>query len=330
MTAPENILFIRLKSIGDVLFTLPAVQLARANYPHARLTFLTSQENATLLAGFADLDEIITLDRQLYRRKNPIAIITGTLALLRKLRAEPFKQVFDFQGYGETAALAWLTRASQRHGPLDSKFRRRAYTDGLPRLHDRHPVDWNRELLTHAGLRPAPVRNQFVLPATAEAEARKFLAENQLTTARPLIYLQPFTSSATKNWSFEKYLALARHWRGRDAQIIFCGGPADKISLEPARVEGFTSAAGLPLLTAAGLMQLSRFIVGGDTGLLHLATALGRRVVMLMGGTGPSCCVPYGHAEWAMPARTETGVAGIELAAVISASEVAFAESAGI
>ena len=59
----DNILLIRLKAIGDVIFTLPAVSALREHFPAAKITFLTSKENATLLRGFPQVSEVIALDR---------------------------------------------------------------------------------------------------------------------------------------------------------------------------------------------------------------------------------------------------------------------------
>ena len=63
MDEPDRILVIRLKSIGDVVLTLPAVHLIRDNFPRARITFLTSKENVRLLEGFSPVDEVIGVDR---------------------------------------------------------------------------------------------------------------------------------------------------------------------------------------------------------------------------------------------------------------------------
>ena len=60
---PENILLIRLKAIGDVVLTLPAVGALRENFPAAKITFLTSKENASLLRGFREVNEVMALDR---------------------------------------------------------------------------------------------------------------------------------------------------------------------------------------------------------------------------------------------------------------------------
>src|ERR1039457_3823592 len=99
----ENILVIRLKSIGDVIFTLPAAAALRENFPAAKITFLTSKENTPLLRGFREVNEVIALDRAAFRRGYPLKIIPGFFTLLRRLRAGKFSLVVDFQGFGETA-----------------------------------------------------------------------------------------------------------------------------------------------------------------------------------------------------------------------------------
>src|ERR1017187_188309 len=73
--ADPKVLLIRLKSIGDILFTLPAVNAVRDNFPSAKITFLTSKENAPLLCGFRAIDDVIPLDRATLRSGNPLKIV---------------------------------------------------------------------------------------------------------------------------------------------------------------------------------------------------------------------------------------------------------------
>ena len=99
MDANENILLIRLKSIGDIVFTLPAVHRVREAFPEARISFLVSKEYAPLLEGFRGVDNVIALDRSRFRRPNPGLIIAQTFSLLRELRQSRFSLAIDFQGY---------------------------------------------------------------------------------------------------------------------------------------------------------------------------------------------------------------------------------------
>lgn len=314
----ENILVIRLKAIGDVIFTLPAISALRENFPAAKITFLTSKENATLLRGFKDVKQVVALDRAALRSGNPLKMGREMLGLLRRLRKEKFTLIVDFQGFGETAWLARSTGAPQRWGSVHGRGRRWAYTSGLTRDNKLHPADWNLQLLARCGINCGNAKNEFLLPADALAEARKFLKENSFDPNRPTLVIQPFTSSPGKNWPLDNYLTVARHWRDTDVQVIFVGGPADDARMEPARAQKFPIATHLPLLVSAGLVQLATLTLGGDTGLGHIAVALGRRVVMLMMHNKPGSCVPYQHPDWAVVPERPGYIGEIPVGAVMA------------
>ena len=312
----ENILLIRLKSIGDVVLTLPAVHAVRENFPTARITFLTSRENSELLRGFRGVDETIILDRNKLRSGNPLKTVGEFSRLVCQLRAGKFSLVLDFQGYGETAWLARLTGAARRGSSFYHPRRQWAYT--LPRTGDEmlHAADAHLELLRRAGLRIGAIRNEFNLPPEALAEARAFFSANRLDPAKPTLLIQALTSGAHKNWPLENFLEIARQWRQRGTQIIFGGGPADRIVLKPAADEQFCVAAGVPLLVTGGLAQLSSLVLGGDTGVLHLAVAEGKRVVMLMHQAIPGSPIPFQHPEWVIAAPKPEAIALIPVGQV--------------
>ena len=188
----------------------------------------------------------------------------------------------DWQSYGETALLSWLTPRPQRWSPSGAgkKFRRHAATHLLPRPDDIHPVDANLELLTRFGLRPVPVRNQYRIPRTGRGEAAQLFAQHGIDPAKTTLFIQPFTSSSanSKTWPLENYQSVARHWRAKGVQVVFGGGPGEEEQLQPVHRAGFPVFAGLPLATVAWLIHRSTVILGGDTGLLHLGVAMGRRV----------------------------------------------------
>jgi ADP-heptose:LPS heptosyltransferase len=310
----ENILLIRLKAIGDVVLTLPAVNCVRDNFPSAKITFLTSLENAPLLEGFRAVDEVIALDRGALRSGNPLRMLPELAGLLRGLRGGRFSLAVDFQGYGETAWLTRFTGAPRRWGRPSGTGRKWAYTGGLTCASQEHAAAGHLELLRQGGLAIGKIRNEFQLPPGALAAARTFFAGQQLEPARPTLFIQPFTSGAHKNWPLENYLAVARHWRSQGVQIILGGGPVDRAALEPARQEGFVVSAGVPLLVTGGLMQLSTLVLGGDTGALHLAVALGRRVLMLMHEAHSASPSPFQHPDWVIKAPMPEAIARIPIA----------------
>jgi ADP-heptose:LPS heptosyltransferase len=327
MQGERNILLVRLKSFGDIVFTLPAVAAVRAAFPQAKITFLTSKELAQLLEGFKEVDTVITVDRARFRGFAPASLFSEAFSLLRKMRANRFSLVIDFQGYGETALLSWCTRAPERWGAVYRPARKWAYTLGVNRSPDLHPAEFNLNVLRQAGLAVGAVRNEFVVPGSALAEARAFFSGHGLRAGEPLLFIQPFTSSPQKNWPLASYLAIAQEWCQRSVQVLFGGGPADRQALEPARAAGFAVAAGAPLLVSAGLGSLATVVLGGDTGLLHLAVAMGKRVVMVMGSTSPGSCHPFGHPDWAVVPPAGAPVASISVEEVRTACRRSLAEA---
>ena len=326
MDRTKKILLIRLKSIGDIVFTLPAVHDLREAFPDARLGFLTSAENAQILEGFAEIDEVLTLERSAYRRFALKAMCGNLLRLLRKFRRDRYSLVVDFQGYGETALFSWLTGAPQRWGRAYHGVRQWAYHRTVACDHRQHPALWNRALLAGCGLKLGAIRNQFCLPDQAVAEARDFLRAHQREPAGPRLFIQPFTSSPHKNWPLPKFLDLAGHCQSQGIDVAFGGWPREAEALAPARAAGFPVAAGASLLLAAGLIKLSSVTVGGDTGLLHLGVALGQRVIMLMESMSPGSATPLGHDDWAITPPPGTLLASIEAKTVIQACEAALQE----
>lgn len=319
---PADILVIRFKCIGDILFTLPAIHALRDNFPGARITFLTLKENAPLLECFRDVNEVVTLDRASYRRGNLFRLAAEVFSLLKIFRKRKFGLVIDYQAYGETALLTWLTRAPQRWGPLYQDNRRWAYNGGMGRG-PLHPAEWNLSLLRQCGLSVPSGRNEFVLPERTMREARELFTSLNLNPDHPTLYIQPFTSAELRTWPFENYLALAEHWRLRGVQILFGGGPGECTRLEPARRAGFAVSASAPLLVSAGLMKLSTLVLGGDTGLLHLAVAMNVRVITL---AVSSKAHPFQHPEWNLTPSQGSGMTGITLPSVVEACTRAFAE----
>jgi ADP-heptose:LPS heptosyltransferase len=301
MDREHKILLIRLGGLGDVVFMLPAVHLVRTAFPTAQISFLVAKAYAPLLSGFREVDAVIPLDRAAYRSLRPWAIVAETYKLLCALRRRRFALAVDFQGFGETA---WLTRwsgAPQRWGSVYRPRRGWAYTHTVRRDNRLHPAEGHLEVLRQAGgLEHGSSYNAFHLPEAARHQAWSYYRAAGLDPQQPTVFIQPLTGAPQKNWPLEHYLELAQRWRADGLQVLFGGGPGEQRALEPARQAGFVVAAGAPLLLSAGLAALATIVLGGDTGLVHLAAAAGKRVVILMRSIGPGAAHPYGHKEWAV------------------------------
>lgn len=327
MLAGARILLIRLGGLGDVIFTLPAVQAVRAAFPGAKLTFLTYREFVPLLEGFGDLEHVLSVDRAGYKALKPSVLVGETMLLLSHLARSRYELAIDFQGFGETAWMTWWSGAPERWGSVYRPGRSWAYTKPVTRNPALHPIDYNLGLLREAGgLEPAAGEHGFALPEHALRQAEQWFSDHHLNLQQPTLLLHPFTSSPQKNWPLELYLAMARRGQASGLQILFGGGPADRAALEPARAAGFQVAAGASLAVSAGLARLSTLVLGGDSGLPHLAAAMGKRVVMIMRSVQPGACHPFGHRDWAVVPDAGSPVSAVSIGAVWGVCAAALAE----
>lgn len=326
MQPRRGILLIRLKSIGDIVFTLPVIHALRASFPEERITFLVSSEYSSLLEGFKEVDSTIGFNRSQFRNPNPIKMAGELLKLVRRVRQPRLRLVIDFQGYGETGLLAWISGAPERWGTVYRRGRKWAYTHPVLRDTELHPAANFLAILVKNGVSSTSVSNRFVLPRHAIDQAEAFCAAHGVKPHRPMLFIQPFTSSKHKNWPLRNYLEVAQHWKNRGWQILFGGGLGDRIALEPAQAAGFINCAGVPLLLSAGLAYRSTLVLGGDTGLLHLSVAMGKRIVMLMGSLIPGSAHPFQHREWAVVAPQEDLLDSISTNIVIEHCSKACAE----
>jgi ADP-heptose:LPS heptosyltransferase len=296
----KKILLIRWKSIGDVVFTLPALRCLRSNFPDSHITYLTSPEFLSLVKSFSVADEILTVDRARLKRFYKGGIIE-LLNLFRAIARTRYDIVIDFQSYGETAWVSWLTRAPQRWGVVSRTSRAWAYTRAVLRDDKAHPVDTNLRCLAESGVDTSHPEKFLELPLENRTAAERLFLEFGLRSDRPTVFIQPFTSTPGKDWPLEKWLALARRLRSLEIQVVFGGGPADRARLEPAISDNYPVAAGTDLLTSCSLAARCDLVIGPDTGLLHMATAAGCRAVLIKHLWWNA--YPYGHPDWVLTPR---------------------------
>ncbi|HEY0350992.1 MAG TPA: glycosyltransferase family 9 protein, partial [Gemmatimonadales bacterium] len=129
----------------------------------------------------------------------------------------------------------------------------------------------------------------FFLSAEAEDEATGWLAASGLAAERPLVALAPGAAHATKRWPLEHWRAVAAQLVAGGSSVVVVGGPEDAklgAALAGSVTGQIATAVGRFGLQGTGaLLRRSRAVISGDTGVMHMATALRRPVVALYGPT---------------------------------------------
>ena len=226
---------------------------------------------------------------------------SGIRALAGELRAANYDAVLDLQGAIRSAAIGRLSGCSRRIGdsrprewPAHWLFSERVVTRCA------HGVERAVELVS-AVAGDTLCATEPLLPLDPEAETwcESFLAEAAPpASARPIALLTPGAGWGAKRWPPERYRAVAQGLKQRGFSVLVNAGPGEE-PLAAAITDG--DAAIALSATLRQLIALTRRIalcIGGDTGPLHLACALGRPVVGIYGPTDPSRNGPYGtHAR---------------------------------
>jgi len=273
-----SVLMVRFSSIGDLLLTTPLIRAIRTRHPDARIAFVVRADMAATLRTNPRIDELIP-----WQRGSSLA------ALGRRLRAGKWTHRLDLHGSLRSRLLRQLVGGKWTGYPKHRGRRRLLIT-----THGAHggalgPVA-ERYFAAARDLDVSPDSGGLEYFVTEEAAARAdgFLAGRLPRGGRPIVALAPGAAHFTKRWPLRHWAALARALVAQ-CHVVVTGGDGDRdaaAAIVGAAGPGAISAAGaFDLEGTAALIRQSRLLVAGDTGVLHLATAVGVPVVGLYGPT---------------------------------------------
>jgi heptosyltransferase-1 len=292
----SDILFIKTSSLGDVIHHMPALTEARKRRPDVRFAWLVEEAFAPLVRLHPAVAEVIPVA---WRRWRSSLLSPATLAEiagnLRAIRARRYDEIVDSQGLLRSAVIARLAHG-RRHG-YDVRSIREPLAAAFYDIRHRvsralHAVERNR-ILTGRALGYAPQgAPDFGLDRALMASPGERYAVLLHATARP-----------DKQWPEPNWIALGNALGGKGLELVLPWGTA----AERARSERIAAALPgarvgerQPLDAVARLIAGAQFVVGVDTGLLHLAAALGVPLVAIFAGSQPSLTGPVGSGPLAV------------------------------
>lgn len=270
-----RLLALRLSALGDVIHTIPAVVgLHESGF----------DVSWVVESPYRELVEIVAKVRTIpVQMKSWLRSPQKARNALRDVRGHDV--AVDFQGLIKSAGFAWLSRAPARYG-FDRQFIREKpaalFTNRRVQVDPtRHVVEWNLQLAEAVAGKSLHPRPDFAPFATGEG----------LEKYRGRIVLLPGAGRVEKQWPAARFREVARAYGPR---VLVVWGPGEqKLAAEI----GGQVAPKTSLRELAFLLQQAAVVVGGDTGPLHLAAALGTRVVGLYGPTDPRRNGPYGQLD---------------------------------
>src|SRR6266699_3606089 len=285
-------LVVRLGSLGDIVHTFPAVAALRESFQKAEIVWLTHPRWKALVESSELATEIWETETRSYKSLREI---------IGRIRKEHFTAAIDYQGLWKSAALPFLGGIPRRIGFSSQTIREFGvpvlYTDRV-RSTQTHIADQNGELSQRAGARNGVARVALSVPSIQEVFVLQLLRGFAIER---YVVLSPAGGWRSKCWPPNRYGALCQKIHGAlGLRCVLNYGPGedDLISaVKAASGEADPIAYNSSLGQLMALLRNAVCIVGGDTGPLHLAVALGTPAVALFGPTDPSRNGPYRTAD---------------------------------
>jgi len=324
-----RLLILRLGSMGDVIHALPAVTVLRTRWPGVEIGWAIEERWAELLCaprrgasvgeGYADaygrspekplVDRVHLVNTRTWRSH----LFSGETwrymrATMQELRQRHYEVALDFQGAWKSAAVGLVSGAPMRIGFQNPRENAASvlYTRRIARR-GAHVVEQNLSLISALTGLEGGDRNQenalrepLPVPELPREPGHERWAEEELGRRglgeQDFAMLNPGAGWGAKCWPPERYAELAQGLRdmGMPSLINFGPGEEPVVRAVEAAARGTARAFQYSISELVALMRRARIFVGGDTGPMHLAAALGVPVVGIFGPTDPARNGPYG------------------------------------
>jgi heptosyltransferase I len=286
----DRVCIVMMSAVGDAVHVLPVINALKRHSPATHITWVLQPGPATLVRGHRSVDEIVIFDRS----KG-----LGAFAdIRRQLAGRRFDVVANLQVYFKAGIVTSFT-----HAPVKLGFDRARARDfnwlftshRIPPHVPQHVQDQYFEFLTALNVSHEPVEWDLGPWPAERSTQREFLARVE----RPPAAIVVATSKDQKDWLPERWAEVADAlWHDFELHPVLVGGRsprelhAERVILERAKRRPH-SELGSGLRNLVGILDASALVLAPDTGPLHMAVALDRPVVSLIGYTNPKRTGPY-------------------------------------
>ncbi len=285
---PERIALLRLSALGDATHVVPLVRTIQRAWPKTRLTWIIGKGERMLLDGLEGVEFLV------YDKKTGFP---GMRALWQQVAGHRFDALLQMQLAARANVLAFGIDA-----PLRIGYDRARSKEGHGLVVNRRIPEGGHHVLDVLGRFAMPLgleqtRVEWRLPVP---QAAREWAATQLPGDAPTLIVSPCSSHALRNWLPERYAAAADHAARRHGyRIAICGGRSE---LERQTADAILAAMKEPAIDLVGrdtlkqlmaLLERADILLGPDSGPIHIANALGTRVVGLYACTDAERSGPY-------------------------------------
>jgi heptosyltransferase I len=332
----NNILIIKMSSLGDILHTLPFAAALRERYPESKISWLVHPQFAGFVPDPPLIDEVIYFDKAAFTKMSWPARLNFAKTFRRELQAKKFDLVIDMQGLFKSAVVAFLTGTKDKIGYCQMREGSGFISKPICGEHcGDHVIERYLDVARYLGARVSGIK--FPMPDLVIETVRvhELLAESGMKFLRkqkklegkvslgkssgnlsfPVFTGQDFWEPSayvvfvpgarweTKKWPPEHFAKLAAMFIADGLYVVLAGSKEDEgqgeiikeLANSPKKMINLAGRTSLRELAA--LIKECYFYVSGDTGPLHIATALQKPLLAVYGPTRPDRTGPYGNKD---------------------------------
>lgn len=282
---PHHILVVKLSALGDTVLLSSALRAIRKKYPRAKITAIGTSINEEVFRNSRYLDEVI-----LFRPSTPFSL----MGFFLKNR---FDLAFDFDQWLRVSAIFTLfSRAKIRVGfKTEGQHKHYIFTHYAEHQRNKHEIDCFLDLIAKVGIPPDGRRTEFNLGEKSISNARKLISSLTAGAYAGLILLHMETPrhAPQRRWPQENYILLAKKIidrYGGKIKVLINQPTGGKVTSEITTLTELLKGSifVLPKLSLeeyAAVISLSKIFITPNTGVMHLACAVGTNVIALHGPT---------------------------------------------
>lgn len=301
-----RILVVRLSAIGDVVRVLPAVHCVRDAHPHAQIDWVVERKSAAIVEDHPDVDQVFVFERP----SGAGSAIKEFLRLCRRIRKGRYDIVLDFHGIAKSGLIAAFSGAPQRYGfaaprgrelsSLAANHRMKLGPEVENRLHE------NLALIRDIAPGTKKLDALISVPVDVQESVSEFFEEN-FDGAKWVVSMHVPVDRQEKQWPLEHFAELTDLLLADGRfEVLLTWGPGQRWMAEKvarvARRKPVISPELENLKALAWVLHSADLYFGGDTGPMHIASAMETPVVAVFGGTDPDK-----HAPLRRPYNVLTG-----------------------
>ena len=286
----ERVCIVMLSTVGGAVWTLPLVNAIKRARPEAHIAWVIQPAPAALIEGHEAIDEVIPFSRS--------SGLRGFVDVRRRLRTQRFDVALAPQSYLKAGLITSFVKATAKIGVSRAKSRDANWlftTHQLPTTPPQHAQDDVLDFARAIGVDPEPLEWKIGPWDSERAWQREFFAGFD----RPVAAIVVASTDDARDWPAERTAQLCDAlWADYGLEPVLVGGTSArelraKSIIDSAARRAPRSALGSGLRRLVGILDGAALVVSPDTGPMHIAAALHRPVISLMGYTNPKRKAPY-------------------------------------